>query len=99
VKIKMEKVPPFFRSQMTANVSFIIKNKPDALLLPASVVKDLPSGAKQVSVPGSDGKPEPREITTGIESNDKVEVLSGLQAGDKVLMSQGRYTPQQAPQS
>lgn len=99
VKVRPLTVPPFFRSQMTANVSFILHSKPKAVLLTASAVQDRSNGVKQVSVPGPDGKPVPREITTGIESGDKVEVLSGLAPGDTVLLTRGKYTPQQGPQS
>lgn len=99
VKVRPLKVPPFFRSQMTANISFIIQSKPKAVLLTASAVQDKPNGAKQVSVPGPDGKPVDREITTCIESGDKVEILSGLAPGDQVLLTRGKYVPQQGPQS
>lgn len=99
VKVRPLKIPPFFRSQMTANVSFILQSKPRAVLLTASAVLDKPGGGKQVSVPGPDGKPLSREITTGIESGDKVEVLSGLAPGDQVLLTRGKYVPQQGPQS
>src|SRR5207244_230979 len=75
VKVKPNEVPPFFRSQMTANVSFIVSNKSDAVLVPASVVMETQGGTKQVMVPDAQGKPVPKQITTGIESGDKIEVL------------------------
>jgi membrane fusion protein, macrolide-specific efflux system len=99
VKVKPTKVPPFFRSQMTANISFIVSKKEKALLLPLTVVQDMANGKKQVSIPGPDGKPVPREIKTGIENNDKIEVVSGLALGEKVLITRSKYTPQQSPQS
>ena len=40
-----------------------------------------------------------QEVKTGIETGDSVEIVSGLKAGDQILLSRGRYTPQQAPQS
>jgi hypothetical protein len=43
--------------------------------------------------------PEAKEITTGIESGDKVEILTGLAPGDSVLLTRGKYVPQQGPQS
>lgn len=99
VKIKPLQVPSYYRSQMTANVRFIVSQKDHALLVPAAAVRDGQDGAKQVLIPGADGKPSPREVKTGIESGEKIEILSGLKAGDQVLLSQGRYVPQQAPQS
>ncbi len=99
VKIKPEAVPPFFRSQMTANISFIVRRKENAVLVPATAVRDGPEGVKLVSVPGPDGKPVAREVKTGIESGEKIEIVSGLEAGDTILLAQSRYVPQQAPQS
>ncbi len=99
VKIRPDSVPAYFRSQMTANVSFIAGRKERALLLPASAVRETADGAKQVMVPGPDGQAEPRAVTTGIETGERIEIVSGLADGDKVLLSRGRYVPQQAPQS
>jgi macrolide-specific efflux system membrane fusion protein len=99
VKVKVPQVPPFFRSQMTANISFIVKSKENAVLVPVNVVKETPEGAKYVSLPGTNGKAEARVITTGIESNDQIEVTSGLEPGDKILLTASAYVPQQGPQS
>lgn len=100
VKIKVDPVPDYFRSQMTANVSFIVERKPKALLIPASAVRDAGGGVKQVLVPTGEGQPPAaREIKTGVESGESVEVLSGLAAGDKVLVARARYVPQQGPQT
>lgn len=102
VKVRPDRVPPFFRSQMTANISFEVARKEDALILPSFVVRTQPDGTRTVSLPAapdSDGKPVRREITTGLENDDQVEVVSGLEAGDKVLLPQGKYVPQKAPES
>ncbi|OGS00814.1 MAG: hypothetical protein A2V88_17530 [Elusimicrobia bacterium RBG_16_66_12] len=100
VKIRPGKLPPFFRSQMTANVSFLVARKEDALLLPAAAVSDMPGGKRAVSLtPGPDGKPVSREVTVGLETDDQVEILDGVAEGDKVLLPQGRYVAQKAPES
>lgn len=101
VKIRPVSVPPFFRSQMTANVSFLLKRKDDALLLPAAAVKDGPGGTRVVTLPpaAKGAKPETREVKTGIETDEQVEILEGLQAGDKVLVAAGKYQAQKAPES
>ena len=99
VKVKIDKVPSFFRSEMTANISFIVNKKDNALLVPVSAVTGLPDGTQQVFVPGENGKPEAREVTTGIEDNNKIEITSGLEEGDTVLITRSKYVPQQGPQS
>jgi macrolide-specific efflux system membrane fusion protein len=101
VKVRPDKVPPFFRSQMTANVSFLVKRKEDALLVPAAALKDGPGGKRVVTIPPAEkgGTPETREVKTGIETDDQVEILEGLAAGDKVLVAAGKYKAQTAPES
>jgi len=100
VKIKLPKVPPFYRSQMTANISFIIRKKEKALLVPAAAVRDK-DGVKQVLTPSTEpgGKDQWVDVKTGIENDTSVEIVSGLSAGDTILIRQARYTPQQALQS
>ncbi len=100
VKVRPDKVPPFFRSQMTANVSFVVKRKEDAILVPAAAVKDGPGGKRVVIIPSEDRKTtETREVKTGIESDEQIEIVEGLAEGDKVLLSQGRYVAQKAPET
>lgn len=99
VKVAVEPVPEWFRSQMTANVSFVLSRKANAVLVPAAAVRES-GGAKQVLVPGAPGAaPQTKTVRTGVESGDMVEILEGLSAGDKVLIARARYVPQQGVQS
>ncbi|HEX4046641.1 MAG TPA: HlyD family efflux transporter periplasmic adaptor subunit, partial [Elusimicrobiota bacterium] len=102
VKVRPDHVPDFFRSQMTANISFEVSRKDHALTLPSFVVRTQPDGSRTVTLPPtaeSDGKPVVTEVKTGLENDDTVEIVSGLEAGDKVLLPQGKYVPQKAPDS
>ena len=99
VKVRPLAVPPYYRSQMTANVSFIVGRKENAVLVPSVALRDSPDGSKQVLVPGPNGSPVLRTVKTGIESGDKVEITEGLAGGDKLILAQDKYIPQQAPQS
>ena len=101
VKIRPGKVPGFFRSQMTANVSFLVRRKDDAVLVPVGAVKDAPGGKRVVTVPSAEknGKPETREVKTGIETDEQVEIVSGLADGDKALVPAGKYKAQTAPEA
>ena len=96
VKIEPKNVPPFFRSQMTANISLIANKKENVILLPEAAIQPTPSGERQVMVPGPDGKPLPRVVQVGLENGDQAEITSGVNEGDKVLVIRKRYTPQQA---
>ncbi len=96
VKIEPKNVPPFFRSQMTANIRLISTKKDNVLLVPLAAVSTSPSGDKQVMVPGPDGKTVPHAVQVGVESDENIQIVSGLEAGDKVLVVTKRYVPQQA---
>lgn len=99
VKVEPKEVPAFFRSQMTANVGFTVRRQENAVLVPASAVTDNRAGGKQVMVPGPDGKPVAKEVQVGIENGEKVEILSGLEAGERLIVSRTRYVPQKGAQN
>jgi macrolide-specific efflux system membrane fusion protein len=44
-------------------------------------------GAYAVTVVGKDGKNEPRQVRTGLHDAGKVQVVSGVKAGEKVLLA------------
>jgi len=104
VKVRPNKVPPFFRSQMTANVSFLVKRKEDAVLVPAAAIKDALGGKRVVMIAPStgtpvDSAPETREVKTGIETDEQVEISSGLAVGETVLITASKYASQKAPEA
>jgi multidrug efflux pump subunit AcrA (membrane-fusion protein) len=96
VKIDPKNVPPFFRSQMTANISLIANKKDNVVLLPEAAIRPTSTGDRQVMVPGPDGKPVPRVVQVGLENGDQAEIIDGVQAGETVLVMRKKYTPQQA---
>jgi macrolide-specific efflux system membrane fusion protein len=96
VKIEPRNVPPFFRSQMTANISLIANKKENVVLLPEAAIQPTASGERQVMVPGPDKKPVARIVQVGLENGDQAEITSGINEGDKVLVIRKRYSPQQA---
>ncbi len=96
VKIEPKNVPPFFRSQMTANISLIANKKDNVVLLPEAAIQPSQTGDRQVMVPGPDGKPIPHTVQVGLENGDQAEITSGVNEGDQILVVRKRYTPQQA---
>lgn len=99
VKISPKRVPPFFRSQMTANIKMITKQKDNVVLLPEAAITPTANGDRQVMIPGPDGKPVPQIVQIGLENGDQAEITSGVKEGDTVLVIRKRYTPQQAAAS
>ncbi|NTV52364.1 MAG: biotin/lipoyl-binding protein [Candidatus Firestonebacteria bacterium] len=96
VKIVPENVPPFFRSQMTANISLVVNQKESVLLIPIQAVQVRPNGDKYVLLSKGEGKPAPTDIQTGVENGTQVEIVSGLNAGDEIVIQHVRYRPQTA---
>jgi membrane fusion protein, macrolide-specific efflux system len=99
VKIVPERVPPFFRSQMTANVSLIVNQKENALLIPLQAIQAHPNGDKYVLLSPPEGKPAAADITTGVENGTLAEVTSGLHAGDTVMIRRAPYKVQSSTAS
>jgi RND family efflux transporter MFP subunit len=78
---------------MYADVSLRIQNDPAALTLPLQAIN---RGADKtiVLLVNSQNHVEEREIHTGIEGSDRIQVLSGLNAGDRVIVGNlGAYRP------
>jgi multidrug efflux pump subunit AcrA (membrane-fusion protein) len=70
---------------MTASMRVTTLTVADALTVPASAVHDSDDGeTKFVHLPGKDRK---QTVTVGITVGDRTQILSGLAAGDDILVS------------
>src|SRR3984957_15696251 len=70
---------------MYADVSLRVQNAPDALTLPLQAINRT-ADKTTVFLVNSQNDVEEREIRTGIEGSDRIQVLSGLNAGDRVIV-------------
>jgi RND family efflux transporter MFP subunit len=80
---------------MYADVSLRVQNDPNALTLPLQAIN---RGADKTTVllVNSQNHVEQREIHTGIEGSDRIQILSGLNEGDRVIVGNlGAYRPGQ----
>jgi RND family efflux transporter MFP subunit len=76
---------------MYADVSLQVENEPNALTVPLQAIS---RGADKTTVllVNSQNHVEEREIRTGIESPDRVQIMSGLNEGDRVIAGNlGKY--------
>ncbi|MEK7722405.1 MAG: HlyD family efflux transporter periplasmic adaptor subunit, partial [Elusimicrobiota bacterium] len=94
VKLRPERVPEFFRSQMTANIKIRISERKNVLLLPALAVTTNPRGETAVIREVKDGQPVYARVRTGRNEGDQVEIVSGLEAGGTVFYQEKTYTAQ-----
>ena len=74
-----------FKTNMFVNVEFPVKLK-GALIVPRDAVMD--TGIRKIVFVQKDGGTfEPREIQTGMETDDGFEVKSGLKEGERIVVS------------
>ena len=76
---------------MYADVSLQVENEPNALTIPLQAIS---RGADKTTVllVNSQNHVEEREIRTGIEGPDRIQILSGLNEGDRVIAGNlGKY--------
>ncbi|MYK20190.1 HlyD family efflux transporter periplasmic adaptor subunit [Candidatus Poribacteria bacterium] len=77
---------PFLKPGMNATVQISAVNRMDILTLPTEAVLDM-RGRKMVRIIGPDGQPgRPQPVVTGVNSFDKIEIISGLAEGDTVVI-------------
>jgi len=70
---------------MYADVSLRVQNDPNALTLPLQAI-NRGEGKTTVLLVNTQNHVEEREIHTGIEGSDRIQILSGLNEGDRVIV-------------
>ncbi len=78
-----ENAPEVF-SNMSAQVTIVTQSKKDVLLVPVSAVKTQ-NGKSTVTVE-RDGKQQSVAVELGLSSDTQVEILSGLEAGETIVI-------------
>ncbi len=78
------------RIAMTAQVYIVLEGAKDALTIPASAVDRGRRGPPTVMVVDKNGQPSSRKIEIGINNKATVQVLSGLKAGDEVVIGEAQ---------
>ncbi len=101
VDILPEQVPPAFRSGMTANITFIVKEKKGVLLVPAEAVVEWPKKVArppeaEFAVYGKSfgGKLAPIAVRIGDSDGRKTEILRGLSEGQEIQIVQKKQKEQ-----
>lgn len=86
VKFSLAAPPPaFLREDMTLSVEVETGRRDRALVLPTRALRSGPGG--DTVLVAQDGRAVQRAVGTGIRTLDAVEVLSGVAAGDEVLLA------------
>ena len=69
---------------MTGTARVVVVSKPDALTLPEKAVFRQADGARVVHVVAADGGVATKPVKTGLVHGDRIEILGGVAAGDRV---------------
>lgn len=75
------------RIAMTAQVTLLIEEAKNTLLVPLQAVRRTGENKQQVQVLAADGKLETRNVTTGITNGLDIQILEGLKIGENVVLS------------
>ena len=96
VDVVPDKVPTFLRSGMSATVDITVESKENALIVPLEAVGE-EEGESFVLVKKSAGaKQEKRQVELGIADEENVEILSGINSQDKIIIKTQKFKlPQQ----
>lgn len=92
VTIDVDSPENLLRPTMTARVSITTGERKNVIIVPLSAVKEN-KGIQYVQIMVND-KAEKITVTTGLNSEDKVEILSGLSGEEQILMPQSKASSQ-----
>lgn len=88
------------RIDMTAQCTIVLSEAKGAVCIPSTALGDKdPQGNYSVEVLGKDGKPERRLVKVGISANTKVQIIEGIQAGERVIIGQALSADEEAAQN
>ncbi|WP_145587485.1 efflux RND transporter periplasmic adaptor subunit [Yersinia aldovae] len=76
------------RISMTAQVYIVLNNVENAVVIPATAL-ERNQGKDGVQVVSDSGEISLRAVTVGLNNNIDAQILSGLQTGERVIVSQG----------
>ncbi len=73
------------RPGTSAQITMIARTVQDALAIPSASLLTAQDGTTSVMVAGGDGKAHQRTVKAGFRDGDKVQILEGLQADEKIV--------------
>ncbi len=86
VDVMADDIPDFMKSGMTANLTFLIAEQKNVLLVSAASVRR-EKGKTFVLIPNPEAPEEPlqKEVKLGITDGKKVEILDGVTEGQEIM--------------
>jgi len=91
VDLLPEQVPAFFRSGMNATVDFKAEGKENILLIPVAAVHKEKDSSYVLLKNEQSKEPMKRKVMLGITDDKNVEVVSGINADDAIVVTSKKY--------
>ena len=95
MQVEIDVPNPNYRLQpgMYADVQLSANSRPNALTIPIEAIRR-EDNKTSVLVVDAQNRVQPRDVQTGVESSNGVEILSGLNEGERVIVGNlGSYQP------
>ncbi|MGH9642118.1 MAG: efflux RND transporter periplasmic adaptor subunit [Terriglobales bacterium] len=92
VEIWVEAANPkgVLRPGSTVHLQIAGRSEKNAVIVPAAALMKTPEGANMVMVAGSDGRAHQVSVETGVQEDDRVQIVKGLSGNEKVIV-RGAY--------
>ena len=84
VKLRVREPPDFLRQDMTVSVDIEVARRAGVVSVPLDAVRDLATPQPWVLVV-KDGRAQKAAIKTGLRGDGRIEISSGLDAGDHLV--------------
>ncbi|MBZ0284924.1 MAG: efflux RND transporter periplasmic adaptor subunit [Anaerolineae bacterium] len=90
VRVRLDSSDSRVRVGMTAEASVIIEQRMDVLTVPNAYIRlDRDQNRAYVNIVGGDGQLQEVEVVLGLQGQDSSEIVSGLDAGDVLVVDLG----------
>ena len=81
----------------SVQLSMLARTIPDALVIPAASLLTAQDGTTTVMVTGSDNRAHQKPVKVGVRQGNQVQIVDGVQAGDRVVASGAYGLPDNTP--
>jgi len=86
IRIKLDPTDVALKGKLTATADIAVSTVENALLVPLSAVTTTGSATTVTVVIGTNGETEKRAVTPGIQNQQFVQILTGLEEGERVVI-------------
>jgi macrolide-specific efflux system membrane fusion protein len=89
VWVEAENVGEALKPGTTVEISISVGDVRDAVTVPAAALLSSDEGGDKVMIAGADLLAHERKVEVGVRNGDTVQIVSGVTAGDQVIVSGG----------